>query len=258
MTLLQAVLKKLSNNTSKLIAQPSIETTETPAKATERWELLHLLRQQRQLLEIIPKGSQRSFQSMIIAIDSTRGFLWLDDLFPAERTLEIGDTITIKHHRDGEVLTMTTPIIAWGRNFGASGMAVTLPEEVNYQPRRLYPRCELSEQMSLTGKIRTMGQEPVYGSIEDLSAGGMRILIAGNMLSQIHHGAVLPLCHINLSREFQIRCRARVRAFRICRSPYRGTQISLEFVDLPLIQQRQLQQFIYHLNSQNHASQVAA
>jgi c-di-GMP-binding flagellar brake protein YcgR len=258
MTLLQAVLKKLSSNTPKAIEQPPIKITEQPAKEIERWEPLQQLRQQRQLLEIIPKDSQRSFQSMIIAIDSARGFLWLDDLFPAQRTLEIGDTITIKHHRDGEVLTMTTPIIAWGRDFGASGIAVALPEAVSYQPRRLYPRWELNEQKSLTGKIRTMGQEPVYGSIEDLSAGGMRILVAGNMLSQIHHGAVLPLCHISLSRECQIRCRARVRAFRICRTPYRGTQISLEFVDLPSTQQRQLQQFIYHLSSQHQADQVAA
>jgi hypothetical protein len=41
-----------------------------------------------------------------------------------------------------------------------------------------------------------------------------------------------------------IRCSARVRGFRLLRSPHRHTQISLEFVDLPLERQQQLQQFI--------------
>lgn len=256
MTLLQAVLQKLSRK--KSIELPVHAAVNAAPATTERHELLHQLLTQRQLFEVVPQGSQRSYQSMILAIDAERGLLWLDDLFPPQRLLEVGDQITLRHHRDGELLTITTTIIAWGSDFGASGMAVLLPDEACYQPRRAQLRYVLGEHMSLTGKIRTLGQEPVYGTVEDLSAGGLRILVAGNLLSQIHHGAILPLCEVNLSRELHIRCRARVRAFRICRSPYRGTQISLEFVDLSLARQQQLQQFIQYLSTKEQPQKRAA
>lgn len=246
MSLLQAVLQKLS-----LTKAGDNKSGDLPdvTGAGQGHELLHQLKTQRQFLEVVPQGSQRSYQTMIMAIDTRRGLLWLDDLFPPQRLLEIGDQITLRHHRDGELLTITAPIIAWGSDFGASGMAVLLPDETSYQPRRAHLRYMLGEHMSVTGKIRTFGQEPVYGTIEDISTGGLCILVAGNMLNQIHHGAILPLCEINLSRELQIRCRARVRAFRICRSPYRGTRISLEFVDLPLARQQQLRQFIQRVSA---------
>jgi c-di-GMP-binding flagellar brake protein YcgR len=257
MTLLQAVLQKLSlkKNTH---AQTLPDAATRACPANERHELLHQLQAQRQLLEVVPQGSQRGYQSMIIAIDTTRRLLWLDDLFPPQRMLEVGDQITVRHHRDGELLTITTPIVAWGSDFGASGMAVMLPDQTSYQPRRAQLRYVLGEHMSITGKIRTLGEEPVYGTVEDLSAGGLRILVAGNLLSQIHHGAILPLCEVHLSRELQIRCRARVRAFRICRTPYRSTQISLEFVDLSAARQLQLQQFIEYLTNKDRPRRYAA
>ena len=258
MAILQAVLQKLSITKN---ADKDLQSTALAASATvstPRHEILEQLKAQRQLLEIVPQGSQRSYQTMIIAIDAGRGLLWLDDLFPPQRLLEIGDQITLRHHRDGELLTITTPVVAWGSDFGASGMAVMLPDEAVYHPRRAHLRYELGERLTLTGKIRTIGQEPVYGTVEDLSSGGLRILVAGNLLNQIHHGATLPLCEVNLSRELHVRCRARVRAFRMCRSPYRATRISLEFLDLPEARQRQLEQFIRQLTAPDTSQRRAA
>jgi Lon protease-like protein len=37
---------------------------------------------------------------------------------------------------------------------------------------------------------------------------------------------------VDINDELQIRCRARICAFRMGRSPYRHTQISVEFIDL--------------------------
>lgn len=260
MTLLRAVLQKLSLTKNSTTDPDGMERITTTAvnDPVPRHEILEQLQAQRQLLEIVPQGSQRSYQTMIVAIDAERGLLWLDDLFPPQRLLEIGDQITLRHHRNGELLTITTPIVAWGSDFGAGGMAVILPDEAVYHPRRAHLRFELGERLTLTGKIRTLGQEPVYGTIEDLSSGGLRILVAGNLLSQIHHGAILPLCEVSLSRELHIRCRARVRAFRMCRSPYRGTRISLEFVDLAQSRQLQVEQFIRHLTLQDQRQQQAA
>lgn len=190
------------------------------------------LQNQRQLLEVKITGSSRVYQSMILAIDAERGLLWLDDVFPQQLLLDTGDEITLRHHRNGEQLVIRAPVVAMGSTYDASGFAVNLPEFVYYMPRRSSPRYIIGHQSPLSVKIRTLGQEPSYGTLQDISTGGLRLIVAGNMLPHLRHGALLPMCEVDISDELQIRCRARICAFRIGRSPYRHTQISVEFIDL--------------------------
>lgn len=205
----------------------------TPAsKIPEHYLQLLELQNQRQLLEVKITGSSRVYQSMILAIDAERGLLWLDDVFPQQLLLDTGDEITLRHHRNGEQLVIRAPVVAMGSTYDASGFAVTLPEFVYYMPRRSSPRYIIGHQSPLSVKIRTLGQEPSYGTLQDISTGGLRLIVAGNMLPHLRHGALLPLCEVDISDELQIRCRARICAFRIGRSPYRHTQISIEFIDL--------------------------
>ncbi len=205
----------------------------TPAnKIPEHYLPLLELQNQRQLLEVKITGSSRVYQSMILAIDAERGLLWLDDVFPQQLLLETGDEITLRHHRNGEQLVIRAPVVAMGSTYDASGFAVTLPEFVYYMPRRSSPRYIIGHQSPLSVKIRTLGQEPSYGTLQDISTGGLRLIVAGNMLPHLRHGALLPMCEVDISDELQIRCRARICAFRIGRSPYRHTQISVEFIDL--------------------------
>ena len=244
MTLLRAVLQKL---TTKTLTGSEAQHVAPLAAAHEGYATLQQLPANRQILEVVPAGQHRSYQSMIIAIDVERNLLWMDDLFPEQNFLETGDEITVRHHRNGEVLTFTTPIIAWGSRFGASGIAVVLPENVRYQPRRMSPRCDLSNHTPITAKIRLMGQDACYGTVKDLSGAGLCVLVPGNLLNQLHRDTAVPLCEVHLSKELHIYCRARVRAFRLCREPYRATRISLEFVDLQPRRQQQLQAFVDRL-----------
>ena len=190
------------------------------------------LQNQRQLLEVKITGASRVYQSMILAIDIERGLLWLDDLFPQQLLLDAGDEITLRHHRNGEQLVIRAQVIAMGSTYNASGFAITLPEFVYYMPRRASPRFIVGHQSPLSVKIRTLGQEPSYGTLQDISTGGLRLMVAGNMLAHLRHGALLPMCEVDINEELQVRCRARICAFRMGRSPYRHTQISVEFIDL--------------------------
>lgn len=240
MTLLRAVLQKLTT-------RKATDGDTAPLVQHNRHATLQQLQASKQILEVVPAGQQRSYQSMIIAVDGDRNLLWMDDLFPVQNDLEVGDEITVRHHRHGEILTFTTPIIAWGSRFGASGMAVVLPDHAEYRPRRTSPRCDLSNHTPITAKIRLMGQEACYGTVKDLSASGLCVLIPGNLLNQIHRDTVLPLCEVHLSNDLRIYCRARVKAFRLCREPYRATRVSLEFVDLQPRRQQQLEAFVERL-----------
>lgn len=204
--------------------------TSTPVP--DEYQALWELKKQRQLLEVKITGTSRSYQSMIMAIDLERGLLWLDDLFPQQLILDAGDELCIRHHRNTEELVIRAPIVALGSSYGTSGIAIELPNFAYYQPRRRFPRYTIGHQSPLSVKIRPIGQEPSFGTLQDISVGGMRLMVAGNLLPYLRHGAVMPLCEVNLSEDLQIRCRARICAFRMGRSPYRHTQISIEFIDL--------------------------
>ncbi|RYZ79062.1 MAG: PilZ domain-containing protein, partial [Moraxellaceae bacterium] len=114
-------------------------------------------------------------------------------------------------------------------------------------PRRQSRRADVSNKPILGLKIRPIGQDVSYGSVMDISSGGLRASIPGNLLGQLRHGALLPLCELALSDELVIRCSARVRSFRLLRTPHRNTQISIEFVDLSPERTQKLQQFINNL-----------
>ena len=207
------------------------------------WQLLN----QRQLIEVKVEGSSLSYQTLILAIDVQRGLLWLDDLFPNQHVLEIGDQISLRHHRNGEQLSFSSPVLAWGSNYGANGLAIMLPDHLLYTPRRQFRRADMGDKPSLSLKLRAIGQDISYGSVLDISSGGLRASVPGNMLGQLRHGALLPLCEFTLSDELTIRCSAQVRSFRLLRTPHRHTQVSIEFVDLPAERAQQLQQFINNL-----------
>ena len=260
MAILSSMWQKISGKHSK--AGASVTGTATPetfmtrtlasvssitkAKevALDQYESLYQLLNQRQIIEVKVEGSSLSYQTLVLAVDIQRGLLWLDDLFPKQHVVEIGDRITLRHHRNGEQISFSAPILAWGTNYGANGLAILLPEHVSYIPRRQCLRADMSDKSNLGLKLRVVGHEAIYASVLDVSTGGLRASVPGNLLGQLRHGALLPLCELTLSDELTIRCSARVRSFRLLRLPHRHTQISIEFVDLPFERQQQLQQFI--------------
>lgn len=224
---------------------PIVKTSKDslPDQYLPLWQLLT----QRQLIEVKVEGNSLSYQTLILAIDVQRGLLWLDDLFPNQHVLEIGDKISLRHHRNGEQLSFSSPILAWGSNYGANGLAIMLPDHLLYTPRRQFRRANMGDKPSLSLRLRAIGQDISYGSVLDISSGGLRASVPGNMLGQLRHGALLPLCEFTLSDELTIRCSARIRSFRLLRAPYRHTQVSIEFIDLPAERAQQLQQFINNL-----------
>ncbi len=272
MAILRSVWQKLSGKplaAKTLAAKPELPKTATLtlasvssiAKATKDtipdqylslWQLLN----QRQLIEVKVAGSSLTYQTLVLAIDIQRGLLWLDDLFPSQHVLELGDHITLRHHRNGEQLSFSSPVLAWGSNYGANGLAIMLPEQLSYTPRRQFRRADMSDKPSLSLKLRAIGQDISYGSVLDISSGGLRASVLGNMLGQLRHGALLPLCELTLSDELTIRCSARVRSFRLLRAPHRHTQISIEFIDLPADREQQLQQFINNLIYLQHPVEI--
>lgn len=227
----QRLMGKIETNLSLEVDEikASIQTQKHPR---EYYQPLLSLQNSRQLLEVKWSDSNRSYQSLILAVDIERQLLWVDELFPQQFILDIGDSIVLRHHRKGEELVLHTYVVALANQFGAQGIALALPEVIQWQPRRRQPRFATGGAATLV-KIRTQGSEPCYGKLQDISTGGFSLSISGNLLGQLRHGALLPLCEMTLDDQVHIRCQGRIRAFRMEREPFRSTRICVEFVDLP-------------------------
>jgi c-di-GMP-binding flagellar brake protein YcgR len=143
-----------------------------------------------------------------------------------------------------------------GNQFGTQGIALSIPEQIQWRPRRRQTRFGLSGVSTLV-KIRTLGAEPCYGKLQDISTGGFSVSLSGNLLAQLRHGALLPLCEMTLDDQIHIRCKGRVCAFRIEREPFRSTRICVQFVDLPEKMHIELMNCLERL-SQYDQSKVAA
>ncbi len=256
MAIMQTVLQKLAPR-----AKPPAREQKPIAEASElvpQYLELEQLCAQRQLLKVAVTGFSPSYQSMILAIDQHRGLIWLDDLFPSQRLLSTGDELEVSHHRNGELISFKAPIIAFGERFGTGGMALALPAVApQYRPRRQWPRLELDAGLAPSATLALAGRGPTQARVLNISAGGLRLALAGNWLSHFRHGELLPLCELTPLAGIKIRCRARVCAFNIRLNPRRQTEVSLAFKDLDPITQQQLQDYIAARTAVNLAAQAA-
>lgn len=221
----------------------AIERALTTAKQTARSDIepLLTLHHQHQLLEVCVKNSLRSYQSMILAIDMERHLLWMDDLFPAQLTLEVGDEVEVIHHKGGNVLRFSGHVLALGSAFGAPGFALALPAEVNYQPRRRHPRYTIANAPALNTLFGLIGVDPIYGDVIDISLGGAKIRSNQLKPSMLSPGQVIPLCEIKLSADLKIRTKARVCSLSKEDKSY---YICLEFLTLSPLQKEALARFL--------------
>jgi c-di-GMP-binding flagellar brake protein YcgR len=220
------------------------------AELSQRYAPLIRLQAKRQLLEVstldLSRGRQTLYQSIILDINLQGRYLLLDDLFPnvGEDAIALGDILTIRHHRQGRLLSFSSRVIHISYSHGAPCYAVELPEEVGYRQRRLFPRMALGNQTPLTVRLKSPWKTPWFATAHNLSAGGMRLSVGGNILEQLNRGSIMPACEFSLGNDLTVSCQARIKGFKFIGRPYRHTQISVEFIDLNPQRRLQVQQYI--------------
>ncbi|WP_179957499.1 flagellar brake protein [Exilibacterium tricleocarpae] len=245
MSLLQSVLRKFYRPESASASAASATEPGSVSRLHHYSPLMTLL-EKRQLLEVINDQTGERYQSMILDVNVVAGLFMLDDLFPANPTapVQVGDALTLRHHHNGQVLSFSAPVIDIEQAQTAPLYTLKLPKEVGYRQRRRWPRVDLRQPQPLTVRLKSPWSTPWFATAQNLSAGGMRLRIGGNLLDQLHCDQALPLLEFQFNRDFRVRCQARVKGFRFCRRPHRHTQLSVEFVDMPAHQRIQLEAFV--------------
>jgi len=256
MAILQAVMQRFSRKSDADPVPNSLASGITLSEQINRYAPLFELQERRQLIEVVCERSNQRFQSMILSIDLASGSIELDELFPTPQGQQLcpGDLLTFKHHNGGQLLTFTTPLESVMQTLDAPIYTLLLPDAVAYRQRRTYPRISLSRQQPLTVRLQSPWRTAWYATANNISCGGMRLIIGGNVLDQLEPASLIPMCEFSFHEQFNIRCQARVRGFRFIRRPYRHTEISIEFLDVAPQQKMQLQQFITEIQKQPQAA----
>lgn len=213
-----------------------------PRPEPESVRRLRPLLEHRHLLKVELDGQEH--QSLLLAIDVERGLIWLDELFPRALTLQPGSELTVSHHRGGQLVQFSGPVVGWGPDMGLSGLALPLPQDVYTGPRRRWPRLAVYGWQPISARLAVPGLSPLSCEVLNLSAGGVRLAVTGDWRPFLRRRDLLPLCQFTVAPGLQVRCRVRVCDFGLSHRPWRQTRISLAFVDLAPDRQRQLASFV--------------
>ena len=207
------------------------------------------LQDERQLIEVMIEGQSNSFQSMIVGVDLHHQQLIIDELSPklmAPETL-IGQQVGLRHQHNRQMLKICSEIVGWEND--SRTVLLDLPKTVKYRPRRQNMRVEMSLGSVIKAVIDPIYGAPWYASVSNISEGGMRILVTGDLRGSLHKNKPLRDCMVTLEDGHTIHSQGRVKAFSYQGRPYRRTEISIEFEKMSKEARESLQIFLNHQNT---------
>lgn len=271
MSLLTSVLKRLSadRNSSCDQQQENSDKPQSKAKAasqakreetkkTSNADLnkLESLLTSRQLLEAQHRHVKTDMQTMILDINHTEGYLLLDDLFPAPEgiSLKEGHTLTLRHHCEGHWQQFKVTVLHRSTSNGSPFYVVSLPEHIESLPRRRSERAQFDSSELITAKVTSPSRTPWHAAINDISAGGISLVVGGNVLDQLSRDSIIPRCHIELAPGIIIDAPIQVKHYRFQRKPLRQTTVSGQFINLTPQQHNQISSYIEARLFPDHAA----
>ncbi|GAB1265095.1 hypothetical protein NBRC116493_20040 [Aurantivibrio infirmus] len=214
------------------------------------------LQKKRQLVEVNVEGGKHpnSYQSMIVDIDLENQLLYLDTLIPMNpfNPVIVGERLSLSHHEQGQVIACSGELKSVLTDNAGLLYAIELPYDIGIRQRRSFPRTSLQQTSGVRTKILSPKKTPWAAFPINLSAGGLRVAIGGNVSDQLSRNCVFPKCEINIGTEISIRCSTTVKSFQYCRQPYQHTRVSLEFNNLEAQQKLRLQRFVEFQSSKQN------
>ncbi|UTA49425.1 flagellar brake protein [Simiduia sp. 21SJ11W-1] len=249
MSLLHAVMQKIRTPDAPPAVEPAQDMSLTGIM--QRYASLIDLQSRRQLITVQLDNHRQSFQSLILDINFSQRLLVLDELFPTAPQPAIGQSLYLSHQHMGKIMQFEAPVLERQTIAGSPCYLVPLPESLEYRQRRRHPRLLLEDHM-VPVKLQSPWRSHWFGSLVNLSAGGMRLNLNGDKLREISRGSKVPNIQFELGRQLKIQCDGKIRSFRFLRRPVRQTEISVEFSGLTSDQYGLLSHYVDTLLAQNY------
>ncbi|MCV6625257.1 MAG: flagellar brake protein [Cellvibrionaceae bacterium] len=213
-------------------AQP-LETAKSQPRLIPEAVLGQLRRwqRQRQLIEVKTPRQGEYQQSLILAVKPEQGCFEIDELFPGHYhgQIQAGDALHLRLNQGGQVQEMDCKVLDYHSDSAMPYYSLALPERIHAGQRRKQRRIAISEDFPITVSLQTNLGERLHGSAENISAGGLRLRLAGNQLKELQAGAFLPQCELNFPGGLRLNCSARIKGLQFKREPHRHTSVSICF-----------------------------
>lgn len=204
--------------------------------------LLHL-QENRRLIEVLIPTQLESFQTMILDIDLYHQKLTIDNLAPAlkDPSSLVGMEIMLRHQQGQTMLTMTSRVTEFCS--GDQSLVLELADNLAYLPRRSAPRYEPEANVNAKSTLYPVYGAPWYSTIKNISMGGMRVAIAGDVRANLRKHLFLKRCDINFNGDIT-RFSGRVKSYTYISRPFRHTLVSVAFEGLSVEQMENLDDLI--------------
>ena len=241
------IIKRVLGHLSQSKSAPVTNKQESHLSLFEqvnRYASLIRLQDQQQLVEIISTDFIDSFQSMIIGVDLYNQQLIIDELSPRIQNPEslIGRTLTIRHQKNRQMLNIEVDVVGWSDDTHC--LHLSLPEDTGYLPRRQHYRRELLATAPMNALVAPIYGAPWHATLINISVGGMRIIVSGDLRSELDKHKPLKKISFTLPASSTVTCGGLVKSFSFIGRPYRRTEISIEFNNLSDDHKFDLQHFV--------------
>jgi c-di-GMP-binding flagellar brake protein YcgR len=196
---------------SEPLRTPARDTEDTPSSAsrfavtrkTSITRLLQLLERRKVLLNVQWPGERQLYATALLGIYPEHGFIVLDELNPRvghDKLLERGE-LTAIGRLDGVSVKLTTRLQEMRVKEGVAFYKFAFPQQIYYVQRRDSHRVSLvGTPTRFEGRWEhTSGTTKLTGSVGDLSAEGVGLLLDGELL--LRTGDTLTFCRIRLPQD---------------------------------------------------------
>jgi c-di-GMP-binding flagellar brake protein YcgR len=195
----------------ELARMPAPDTEDTPqgvsrfavTRRSSITRLLQLLERRKVLLNVQWPGERQLYATALLGIYPDHGFIVLDELSPRsghDKLLERGE-LTAIGRLDGVSVKLTTRLQEMRVKDGVAFYKLAFPQQIYYVQRRDSHRVSLvGTPTRFEGRWeRSAGVVEVAGSVGDLSAEGVGLLLDGEL--PLRQGDALTFCRILLPQD---------------------------------------------------------
>lgn len=210
MAFLQSFFKKLFSNSNDQTEQ------------ADPYEMLQRLRKNHEWIDVKVPSMDKSYQSMIIEVDTDSRELIIDELFPPEGLdkLSPGDTVQVRGQTRTNTVSFYTKILEWQNQGAGLLFKLELPEEIGRSHSRSAYRVYVGSETELTFTMNLDDEESLGISIINLSADGMKISFDQDVTDMLKEHSLYEHCVIGLPSGLDIDCEFEVKNIYRIRRPH--------------------------------------
>ena len=181
--------------------------------SADHYEMLERLRKNHDWIDVHVATLDKSFQSLILAIDVDNHELLIDELFPAEDldTIKPGDTVSITSRSRRILVNFFTRILAREQQDGNTVYRLELPEEIGRNHNRGAYRIYVGGEENLRFSMGLEREELLAPRIINLSADGIKVSFEEDISSQLKTQSFYGNCIIHLPSAIDVDCEFEVR-----------------------------------------------